>query len=227
MKTKPPALLLALLFGLGSISIATAPAFAESDQEKKDKDTKESSGSTTGSNTTSCTSKVNNSCGVTVILTSCTNVTTPGASKDKDGKDEKDDRDHKSKDKDSHGKNDRDYNDESHKDHVDRSKDAEGNKVAICHRMGGASVSLVVANDGWLSGHSKHVLDTIGRCEDFDEAKDDDARKNSDKKISASDAGYKAGLTPKQIDCLSGLGGTPSFPPSASPQNRGGVRTLH
>ena len=79
----------------------------------------------------------------------------------------------------------------------------------------GPKSSLVVANDGWLSGHSKHALDTIGRCgDDFDNAKnDDDSKEDKDKdhKISASDAGYAIGLTPSLIACLKGAPGN-TFP---------------
>lgn len=214
MKTKPPALLLALLFGLSCMAFNSAFA-------GDSKDSKDSKDSSVGSSTTSCIGKVDKSCGVSVILTSCTNVTVSGTSKDKDGKDEAD----TSKDKDSKSdktKNDKDRsdNEDSHRDHADRS--SGGNKVSICHRVGNSRQTLLVANDGWLSGHSKHDLDTIGRCADFDDAKNDDSKKDSDKKISASDAGYRQGLTPKQVDCLSNLPGTFSL----QAPNRGGARTL-
>ena len=99
--------------------------------------------------------------------------------------------------------------------------------------MGGAVVSLVVANDGWLSGHSKHALDTIGRCEDFDSKKsDDDSKEDKDKdhKMSASDAGYSIGLTTTQISCLSRYNtgnSTITIQPASQGPSRGGARTLH
>jgi len=243
MKTKPVNLLLSLMLGFASMVFVSTPAFADSDKDAKDakdaqdakdakdtkdakdakdtKDSKDAKDTKDSSDSASCTSKLIAACGLNVIQTTCSSY--PSSSTKSE---EADDGKHKSKDKDSKSKNDRDYNDDSHKDHVNRTSDSVGNKVAICHRMGGARVNLVVANDGWLSGHSKHALDTIGRCEDFDEAKSDSSRKDSDKKISASDAGYDRGLTPSQIDCLSNLPGNITIPSSNQGPSRGGVRTL-
>lgn len=209
MKTKPAKLLLALLFGMSSMAFVSTSAFAADSKESKDsKDSKVSE------NTAQCKGVVNNSCGVSVIVTTCTGSSTPTDDKDADKSKDKDSKSDKSK-----SDKDRADNDDSHRDHADRSA---GEKVSICHRAGGARQTLLVANDGWLSGHSKHTLDTVGRCVDFDDAKNDDSKKDSDKDISASDAGYKK-LTPSQIDCLSNLPGNVSFQPGT----RGGARTLH
>jgi hypothetical protein len=203
MKTKPAKLLMAMLLGMGSLAFVSTSALA--DNSKDSKDSKDSSGSS--SSTPSCTGQPMSTCGLNIVKITCAGTTISASSKDKSGKDEGDDDTHKSKDKDSNNKNDRDYNDDMHKDHHDHSADASGNKVSICHRMGGAEVSLTVANDGWLSGHSKHALDTIGRCADFDKDKSDDdskSDKDKDSKISASDVGYSLGVTTTQIACLKG-----------------------
>jgi hypothetical protein len=251
MKTQPANLLLALMLGFtGMVFVSTSVMAGSSDESKKEKeekekekedkekedkdkkdkdekdakdakDAKDSKDSKDVSDSASCSSKLIAACGLNVIQTTCSSYPSYSIKST-----EVDDGKHKSKDKDSKFKNDRDYNDDSHKDHVNRSNDSVGNKVAICHRMGGARVNLVVANDGWLSGHSKHALDTIGRCEDFDEAKNDSSKKDSDKKISASDAGYDRGLTPSQINCLSNLPGNITIPSSNQGSSRGGVRTL-
>jgi len=99
--------------------------------------------------------------------------------------------------------------------------------------MGGAETSLVVANDGKLSGHSKHALDTVERCEDFHARKDDDDSKedkDKDHKISASDVGYSIGITTTQVACLNKYNtgnSTISIQPTNQGPSRGGVRTLH
>lgn len=212
MKTKPAKLLLALLFGF--CTMAATAAYADDS-----KDSKDSKDTTSTPTPTGCTGKWVVACGITVFQTTCTSNVIPSTSKDKSGKDESDDEAHKSKEKDTdskgkEGKNDRERFDESHRDHADRSNDPDDGKIAVCHRMGGAEVSLVVANDGWLSGHSKHALDTIGRCSDFDDdkSKDDskeekdksDDEKSRERKSSASDVGYAKGLTIGQISCLKG-----------------------
>lgn len=220
MKTQPTKLLMALLFSSAAFVANTALA----DDSKEAKDSKDS---TVSASTSRCTSTVDTSCGVKAIITTCTGSTPSTATKSE----EKDDDTHKSKDKDTaHNKNDRDYNDDFHKDHLDHSKEAAGNKISICHRVGGSRVNLTVANDGYASGHSKHDLDTIGRCEDFDvdKASDDSkADKDRDHKISLSDRGYSAGLTPAQVTCLSNLPNAANSSISIQSPTRGGARTLH
>ena len=207
MKTKPAKLLMAMMLGMGSLAFVSTSALA--DDSKDSKDSKDTSGSS--SSAPSCSGRPMTTCGLNIVKITCTGSSISSSSKDKSGKDESDDDSHKSKDKDSGGKNDRDRYQESHQDHKDRSNDPNDGKIAICHRMGGAEVSIVVANDGWLNGHSKHPLDTIGRCADFDKDKSDDdskADKDKDTKISASDVGYSLGVTTTQIACLKGPSST-------------------
>ena len=235
MKTKPTKLLLALMLGLTSMAFVSTSVLAseQSDKDKSDKDAKDakdSKDSKDASDSASCTSNLIQACGLDVILTTCEAGKLPtSAIKSSEG----DDKNHESKAKDSDGKNDRDRYEESHRDHANRSGDAKDGKIAVCHRMGGAEVSLIVANDGYLSGHSKHALDTVGRCEDFDAAKkDDDSKEDKDKdtKMSASDAGYSRDLTTTQISCLSKYNTSTTsitIPSSNQGPSRGGARTLH
>jgi hypothetical protein len=206
MATKPTKLLMTLLLGLGSLTFVSAAAWA-SDGSKDSKDSKDSE-SKSASAASGCRGTLITSCGLKLIKTTCSGAASSSKSYEVKSE-ENDDAKHESKANNSENKNDRDYVEESHRDHRDRSQDSEGNKVSICHRMGGAEVSLLVANDGWLSGHSKHPLDTIGRCADFDDkeksAKDEERKeRDEDTKISASTAGYASGLTPSQISCLKG-----------------------
>lgn len=209
MKTKPAKLLMALMLGLGSIAFVSTAAYAD-DDKSKDTETK-STDTKSGSTSSSCTTTHMDACSLSIYKTTCTDAATIADIKSKGEKsEEKDDDTHKSKDKDAKSKNDRDYVEDSHKDHANRSSGSEGGKVSICHRMGGAEVSLLVANDGYLNGHSKHALDTVGRCGDFD---DDDRSKNSkdkdtDTKVSASDSGYHQRITQSIVACLKGDAGT-------------------
>jgi hypothetical protein len=247
MKTKPAKFLMAMLIGFSSMTFVSTAALA-GEHEHEHEHENDSTAST------SCTGQWVTACNVKVFKTTCTGSTFSSETKS----DENDDDDHHQSEhdrdqRDSHGKNDRERNDDSHKDHADRSQDSDVNarKTTICHRMGGEEHSLLVANDGYASGHSKHTLDTIGRCADFDKDKsDDDAKEEKDKdhKSSLSDAGYSMGLTTTQIACLKGspdstftIGGKtyrgaglnsskvtfnlPSTGPSQGP-SRGGARTL-
>ncbi len=234
MKTIHAKFWITLLFVLGSCT-----AFAE---ESKDTDSRDSHVSPSNAE---CTGELISACGMKVVKTACTGNSISAQT----SADESDDTSHLSKEKDTDNKNDHDYYVESHKDHSDRSKYPLGNKLSICHRMGGVERTLLVTNDGWLSGHSKHDLDTIGRCSDFDAAKlSDDLKTDSDKdhKVSASDTGYSMGLTTTQIACLKGspgqtftINGTPypgaglnssnfaiSFQSPTQGPSRGGARTL-
>jgi len=203
MKTQPAKLLMALLLGLSSSALITTSAFAD--------DSEDSSSSSSSSSAKKCSDKLVSACGLQVIATTCTG-TIPSSSKDKDGNEETDDDSHKSKDSD--GGHDRKDHEDSHADHHDRSHESGHEKISICHRMGGAEKSLTVANDGYAGGHSRHALDTIGRCEDFNKDKEnDDSKAENDKnndekdrenKSSLSDAGYSIKLKLNQIACLKG-----------------------
>ncbi|MDX8378895.1 MAG: hypothetical protein R8K48_02455 [Gallionella sp.] len=200
MEMQPTKLLMALLLGMGSLAFVATPALADSSSNPKN--SKDSS-----SHSPTCSGQLITACGQRVMATTC-----PGSSVSSETKSgEAEDTDHKSKDKDkdkdSKGKDDHDRNEMSHRDHLDRTQGTyeEGDgKVTICHRMGGAEVTLTVANDGWFSGHSQHALDTVGSCADFDAEENDANQKYSDTSISVSDAGYAAKLTPAIIACLKG-----------------------
>lgn len=222
MKTKPAKLLMAMLLGMSSMALVSTSVLAGDDNSSHGSggdDHSHSSGSddqhsgSSSSSTPSCTGQPMSACGLNIVKITCTGSAISTSSKDKSGHEEGDDS-HDSTDKDSSSKNDRDHNDDMHSDHKDRSqgsnKQGDG-KISICHRMGGAEVSLTVANDGYASGHSKHDLDTIGRCSDFDTDKSsDDSKtdKNKDHKISLSDTGYRLGVTTTQIACLKGPSNT-------------------
>lgn len=228
MKSRPARLLLTLMLSMGAPISAYAEDSKDSSVEASDAE---------------CTGQLITACGMKVVKTSCTGHAVSSATKSS----EADDSSHLSKDKDSSPKNDRDYNDDSQAHHIDRSSDALGSKVSICHRMGGTEVTLLVANDGWLSGHANHPLDTIGRCADFDAELADSARKDSDRKISASTSGYSLGLTPNQIACMKGSPSSQftingqtysgaglnsgifsiSIQPAGQGPSRGGARSLH
>lgn len=222
MKTKPAKLLMALLFTFASTAFVSLPAQASQ-----------------------CKGKVITACGLQIIKTSC-DSTVSSATKSS----EADDPAHNSIAKDANHKNDHDYNTVSQKDHPNLSRQSLGNKISICHRMGGAETTLTVSNDGWMSGHSHHDLDTVGRCTDFDAEKiADDSKLDVDKdhKISASDAGFGMRLTTTQIACLKGahntnyvIGGqtyhgaelnsthfTIQIQATKQSPSRGGSRTLH
>lgn len=250
MKKTSAKLLISLLLGVGGLASFSTSALAEHDDERN---------SSVTANSTKCTGELITACGIKVVKAKCTGSS---VSSNIQREEENDDDDHHHADHDSnrkdgsHSKNDHDYNDDSQRDHKDRStgSDKEGDgKISICHRMGGAEHSLLVANDGWASGHSKHALDTIGRCEDFESRKNSDDLKNSDDdhekdhKIAISDAAYSMGLTTTQIACLKGSPNTPftingvsnpgaglnssNFSISIQSANqgpsRGGARTLH
>lgn len=245
MKTQPAKLTMSLLLAIGAL--ASASAFADDSKNSGDSKSSDSKNSTVAASSARCTGQLVSACGLKVVTTTCTGSSVPSSTKSE----ESDDDSHKSKDKDTHdNKNDRDRNDDFHRDHADHSNDSYGNKISICHRMGGAEVSLTVANDGWASGHSKHALDTVGRCDDFESNKSSDdskADKDKDHKSSLSDAGYSMGLSTTQIACLKGSTGSNytingvTYPgaglnnsnfsvslqsPSQAP-SRGGARTLH
>jgi len=222
MKTKPSTLLMALMLAFGSLAFVSNSVYAEDskdsevsknseDKSKDSEDKSKDSENKSSSSESSCTTTHLDACSLSIFKTVCSDAGAIADIKSKAEKsEEKDDDSHKSKDKDINNKNDRDYAEESHKDHADHSSDSNGGKISICHRMGGAEVSLTVANDGWLSGHSKHALDTIGRCADFDN--DDSSKSSEDKdkdtKVSASDTGYALRVTQSIVSCLKGSQGS-------------------
>lgn len=215
-----------LLFGLSGLVLSISSVNAASIQE--------------------CKGELITACGVAVVKTTCVNHQVSAATK----ADESDDPSHDPNVKDSNLKTDKDYHEESQEQHYDRSSDNLGSKLSICHRSCKNEVSLLVSNDGWMSGHSKHALDTIGRCSDFDDEEIQDRGKpelDQNHKLSISNEGYEMGLTTTQIACLKGspdksftINGvtyngadlnscdfTISLQPESHLPSRGGVRTLH
>ncbi len=90
-------------------------------------------------------------------------------------------------------------------------------KITICHRMGGAEVTLDIPDDQIngvkAHGHGNHPLDTIGRCEDEDDsdpAHDTVPRQKLDQ---------SPNITTSIQSCLSAPAGTPVTvtPPGGAP----------
>ncbi len=109
-------------------------------------------------------------------------------------------------------------------------------KVTICHRMGGARVTIDVDDDGYFHGHSKHPMDTEGRCEDQDDkrGKHTDAD-NSGKdvvRIAAPDCNIPPGapiVTPKACPLppsCNAVGVTCTLLGTGVRPSRGGVRNM-
>jgi hypothetical protein len=90
-------------------------------------------------------------------------------------------------------------------------------KVVICHRMGNARVTLDVDDDGWFHGHSKHPMDTEGRCED----QDDTTHKHTD---TANNGKPQVSLA-TEAACAS-TSSTATTTTSASCVNAGGVAAV-
>lgn len=107
------------------------------------------------------------------------------AEKSKEAERTKNDKDHtkdNSGDRKDHTERQHDDNDDLYKKR-DKTKDSpdgyrweqensnkvKQSKVTICHRMGGANVTITVDDDGYYHGHSKHPMDSLGKCEDQDD----------------------------------------------------------
>ena len=64
-----------------------------------------------------------------------------------------------------------------HVDHSERVGTSPDGKITICHRMGGARVTLDVPDDQVngvkAHGHGNHDMDSIGKCEDEDDSNPD------------------------------------------------------
>lgn len=138
-----------------------------------------------------------------------------------------------------------------HVDWSERMGTSSDGKITICHRMGGARVTLDVPDDQVngvrAHGHGDHDMDTIGRCEDQEDpdGSDDPAKIAAAKKLSQNGeiSGDVAAclsapggqtVTVKLPNGASWTGSTPgcnasgvscNVPVSGIP-NRGGVRTL-
>ena len=86
---------------------------------------------------------------------------------------------------------------------------APDGKLTICHRMGGAEVTLNIPDDQIngvrAHGHGDHDMDTIGRCEDQEDAEghDDPAKVAAAPKVS-----QKTQVTSSVTACLAAPAGT-------------------
>jgi len=184
MKNTPSKLLLALTLCFGVAAVQ-----ADEDKYKDNNKNKESTKSTNVASSESCGSVVvPTACGP-IQKTTCTSKSGTSkiseAEKTKETESHKNDKDHtkdNSGDRKDHTEREHDDNDQSYKKR-DKSKDrsdgyrfeqensngVKQDKVMVCHRSGGANVTIVVDDDGWYHGHSKHVLDSLGKCEDQDD----------------------------------------------------------
>lgn len=94
--------------------------------------------------------------------------------------------------------------------------DADGNssttndrqvKVTICHRMGNAEVTLDVDDDGYFHGHSKHPLDTEGRCADQSGGKYTDNQKPAIRLATEAACAPAAAASPSASPACAAAGG--------------------
>lgn len=96
-----------------------------------------------------------------------------------------------------------------HVDHSERLGTSPDGKVTICHRMGGARVTLDVPDDQFdgvkAHGHGDHDLDTLGRCEDQEDASGND---DPAKIAAATKLSQKSSVTSSLAACLSAPAGT-------------------
>ena len=96
-----------------------------------------------------------------------------------------------------------------HVDWSQRMGTSPDGKITICHRMGGARVTLDVPDDQFFGvrahGHGNHPMDTLGRCEDQEDASgnDDPAKIASAVKLSTNPS-----VTPSVAGCLAAPQGT-------------------
>lgn len=226
MKTTTSKLLLAL-------TMCFSVAAVHAGDDKGDKSGKYSSKEKTSTKSTNVASP--ESCSSVVVATVCgpiqktTCTSTAGstafdaAEKSKEAERTKNDKDHtkdNSGDRKDHTERQHDDKDDLYKKR-DQTKDSpdgyrweqensnkvKQSKVTICHRMGGANVTLTVDDDGYYHGHSKHPLDSLGKCEDQDD-------KNGKYK-----AGTKNG---KDIESIAKDAATPAAATTAC-ANQGGV----
>ncbi len=94
-------------------------------------------------------------------------------------------------------------------DHSQRMGTSPDNKITICHRMGGARVTLDIPDDQIdgvrAHGHGNHPLDTLGRCQDQEDSSgnDDPAKIANAVKLSENSS-----VTPSVAGCLAAPAGT-------------------
>ena len=94
-------------------------------------------------------------------------------------------------------------------DHSQRMGTSPDDKITICHRMGGARVTLDIPDDQIdgvrAHGHGNHPLDTLGHCQDQEDGagNDDPAKIANAVKLSTNSA-----VTPSMAGCLAAPAGT-------------------
>lgn len=275
---KQSKLILALILGLGSLTFAANAAYADDGGSHGNSDDSSHGNSDHGGGATSssCTGGVVTACGVKIVKTTCTSSSSSGSDSDRHESDEHqhaegDDRENDNYD--GHGHNHADHDRDappahpaaghehdydfnyvdsdgvSH--HVDQSQrlgTSDDGKITICHRMGGATVTLDVPDDQVngvkAHGHGDHDMDTIGRCEDEN---DSDPSRDT---VPRQKLSQTSTVTTSVQACLSAPAGTPMTVPlpgggtwtgpapgcnasgvscnvPVAMPNRGGVRTLH
>ena len=257
MKTvKPAKLLVALILGLGSLTLVASAAYADNGDGKssdgKSSDGKSSDGKSSDGTTTTtpqgCTSSVVSTCGTNIIQTVCSGSATSSVATDDDKDHDKEkadsDKDNRHSDDDHHGhhqedddhhrvseysgdKHDLDFgykydsdgnfqecssgSDCKHVDHSERVGESSDGKITICHRMGGAAVTLNVPDDQVngvkAHGHGDHDFDTIGRCDD--DSSTQESLKLAAHGVSSTSSLMGGGGAVSQAACLSSPPGTP------------------
>ncbi len=222
MKTAQPAkLLMSILIAVGSLTMATS---AMADRHQKGENDHEHEGA---ASTLRCVTSNITACGVNIAKSVCSSGVSAKTDDDRDhdseghdaGRDTDDGHGHHRKDDDkisppsSGHALDFDYSDSHGSHHVDQSQrmgSSVDGKLTVCHRMGGARVTLDIPDDqinGFKAhGHGNHDMDTIGRCED-----QDDGHGNDDyTKVSAAPKlSQKPQVTSAVTACLSAPAGTP------------------
>lgn len=216
--------LLALLLSVGVFEFASSVAHAGDHKlESKSKKEVEEHGHEHDNRCSQitnqkCTGELVTACGVQVVVTTCGGTLPANCKNESDDNGEH----HSEIDIANGNKGDCERNREMHASHADHSNadNANDRKIAICHRMGGSETSMVVSQDGWANGHSRHPLDTVGRC-------DEDL---SCENPSLSDVGYAMNLSKAQIACLNTAYNksnvTITLQPARYAPSRGGARTV-
>lgn len=99
------------------------------------------------------------------------------------------------------------HGDTHHVDWHERMGTSPDGKITICHRMGGARVTLDVPDDQFdgirAHGHGDHEMDTLGRCEE----QEDGAGHDDPVKIAAA---VKLGVNPQVTSSVAGCLAAPS-----------------
>ncbi len=250
---KPAKLIMALVIGLSSLSLATAYADnGNNDNQNQGNDGNGEGGDHGGGgsqSSTSCSGSVVSACGLNIVQSTCaTQTNTDNDRHDSEEHQDAEDNDREHDDdqnhKDNHG-NDMTYGEDDrtppsqypgqdfsfdyyydasgnmqlgispnpgqeptiHVDNSERLGTSPDGKITICHREGGAEVTLNIPDDQIngvkAHGHGDHDMDTIGRCED-----EDDSDPSHDT-VPRQKLSQKPTVTTSVQACLSAPAGTP------------------